>query len=81
MWVKAACVNFANVLIRIGLYPESLRLPAVIGYEISGVVDVVGANVPDVADGARVLALLPDYSATARRRSFGRTKQWLSPRT
>lgn len=59
--VQAAGVNFADVLIRIGLYPDAPRLPAVIGYEVAGVVDEIGEGVTDIAVGRRVLALLPNY--------------------
>jgi len=40
--VEAAGVNFADVMMRLGLYPDAPRLPAVPGYEVSGVVDAVG---------------------------------------
>lgn len=55
--VAAAGVNFADVMARMGLYPDAPRLPAVVGYEVSGRVDAIGAGVIDVAPGARVLAL------------------------
>ena len=40
--VRAAGINFADVLARIGLYPDAPRLPAVVGYEVAGVVDAIG---------------------------------------
>jgi NADPH:quinone reductase-like Zn-dependent oxidoreductase len=46
--VRAAGVNFADILAREGLYPDAPKLPAVVGYEVSGVVDALGAG----ADGA-----------------------------
>ena len=55
--VRAAGVNFADVLARLGLYPDAPKLPAVVGYEVAGVVDAVGANVSGVRTGDRVLAL------------------------
>jgi NADPH:quinone reductase-like Zn-dependent oxidoreductase len=42
---------------RMGLYLDAPKLPAVVGYEVSGVVDALGAGVTGVAEGARVLAL------------------------
>jgi NADPH:quinone reductase-like Zn-dependent oxidoreductase len=55
--VRAAGVNFADVLARLGLYPDAPTLPAVVGYEVAGVVDAVGAGVDGLRVGERVLAL------------------------
>lgn len=55
--VAAAGVNFSDVLARMGLYPDAPKLPAVVGYEVSGVVDAVGDGVARIAPGTRVLAL------------------------
>ncbi|HEX8394280.1 MAG TPA: medium chain dehydrogenase/reductase family protein [Longimicrobium sp.] len=55
--VAAAGVNFADVLARMGLYPDAPPLPAVVGYEVAGVVDRVGAGVQGVREGDRVGAL------------------------
>ena len=54
--VKAAGVNFADILARKGLYPGSPKLPAVIGYEVSGVVEETGVGSEDIK-GREVLAL------------------------
>lgn len=40
--VEAAGVNFADVMMRRGLYPDAPDLPAVAGYEVAGRVDAVG---------------------------------------
>lgn len=55
--VRAAGVNFADVLARLGLYPDSPPLPAVVGYEVAGVIDAVGSGVSEFRAGDRVLAL------------------------
>jgi NADPH:quinone reductase-like Zn-dependent oxidoreductase len=55
--VRAAGVNFADVLARLGLYPDAPRPPVVVGYEVSGVVEAVGPDVTRVHVGDRVLAL------------------------
>jgi len=55
--VAAAGVNFADVMIRIGLYPDAPRLPMVPGYEIAGVVDAVGEDVAQDRLGENVLAM------------------------
>jgi D-arabinose 1-dehydrogenase-like Zn-dependent alcohol dehydrogenase len=43
--VKARGINFADILARQGLYPDSPKIPCVVGYEVSGLVDAVGADV------------------------------------
>jgi NADPH:quinone reductase-like Zn-dependent oxidoreductase len=55
--VRAAGVNFADVLARIGLYPDAPRPPVVVGYEVAGTVDAVGSGVTRVHEGDRVMAL------------------------
>ncbi len=42
--VHAAGINFADLMARMGLYPDAPPLPTVVGYEVSGVVDAVGAG-------------------------------------
>src|SRR5471030_830208 len=55
--VRAAGVNFADVLARLGLYPDAPKPPVVVGYEVSGVVEALGAGVTTCREGDRVLAL------------------------
>lgn len=55
--VKAAGINFADLLARKGLYPDAPKLPAVVGYEVSGVVDAVGENVDKALIGKSVIAV------------------------
>ena len=55
--VKASGVNFADILARKGLYPDAPKVPCVVGYEVAGVVDAVGAGVSDKWLGNSVLAL------------------------
>lgn len=55
--VHAAGVNFADVLARIGLYPDAPPPPMVVGYEVAGIVDRVGAGVQGLREGDRVVAL------------------------
>ncbi|GAQ38774.1 oxidoreductase [Mycobacterium pseudoshottsii JCM 15466] len=54
--VRAAGVNFADHLARVGLYPDAPKLPAVVGYEVAGTVEAVGAGVDESRIGERVLA-------------------------
>jgi len=54
--VKAIGVNFADIMMRMGLYPEAPPTPFVPGYEISGVVLEVGSAVHGIIPGDRVLA-------------------------
>lgn len=55
--VHAAGINFADVLARQGLYPDAPKLPCVVGYEVSGCVDAVGAGVDARWIGKDVLGL------------------------
>ena len=43
--VEASGVNFADILGRLGLYPDLPPIPVVPGYEVSGCIDAVGAGV------------------------------------
>jgi len=54
--VRAAGVNFADVLARIGLYPDAPPPPCVLGYEVAGEIGAVGAGVTGFRPGDRVLA-------------------------
>src|SRR4051794_11146637 len=53
--VKASGVTFADVMMRMGLYPEAPPLPFVPGYEFSGVVLEPGEGVTSFKKGDRVL--------------------------
>lgn len=54
--VAAAGVNFADVLARIGLYPDAPKPPCVIGYEVAGTILELGAGVGGLSPGQRVMA-------------------------
>jgi NADPH:quinone reductase-like Zn-dependent oxidoreductase len=54
--VRAAGINFADTLARIGLYPDAPRIPCVVGYEVAGEVESVGEGVDSHAVGDRVIA-------------------------
>jgi synaptic vesicle membrane protein VAT-1 len=54
--VAASGINFADLTARMGLYPDAPPIPCVVGYEVSGTVDGVGAGV-ELEDGAEVVAL------------------------
>src|SRR6476619_7251920 len=56
--VRAAGLNFADILSRQGLYPDSPPKPCVMGYEVSGVVEAVGKDVNSSFVGKSVMALV-----------------------
>jgi NADPH:quinone reductase-like Zn-dependent oxidoreductase len=55
--VRAAGVNFADVLGRMGLYPDAPKPPFVPGYEVAGVLVEAGADVRHLPERTRVVAL------------------------
>src|SRR3954471_20565109 len=55
--VRAAGINFADILARLGLYPDAPKPPIVVGYEVAGKIDAVGRDVVGFASGDRVIAL------------------------
>jgi NADPH:quinone reductase-like Zn-dependent oxidoreductase len=54
--VAAAGINFADVMARMGLYPDAPKTPCVVGYEVAGTILEVGEGVEQFAPGQRVLA-------------------------
>jgi NADPH:quinone reductase-like Zn-dependent oxidoreductase len=54
--VKAAGINFADTMARVGLYPDAPKPPCVLGYEVAGEVESVGEGVSDPQVGDRVVA-------------------------
>src|SRR5215472_846079 len=49
--VRASGINFADLMARVGLYPDAPKLPCVIGYEVSGTIDAVGPGVEGAGKG------------------------------
>lgn len=50
-------LNFADVMARLGVYPDAPRNPATLGYEVGGRVIAVGAGVAGWREGDAVMAL------------------------
>src|SRR6266571_788519 len=55
--VKAAGLNFADILARQGLYPDGPAKPCIMGYEVSGVVESIGDGVDRNLIGKPVIAM------------------------
>ena len=55
--VRAAGLNFADILARQGLYPDGPKKPCVMGYEVAGVISAVGEDVDSSIVGTEVLAM------------------------
>jgi len=55
--VRAAGVNFSDILARLGIYPGAPKPPMVVGYEVAGLVDEIGRGVTSVHPGDRVVAM------------------------
>lgn len=56
--VEAAGVGYTDVAQRVGVYPDAPRLPYTPGYDVTGIVEAVGANVQEIAVGQTVIALV-----------------------
>jgi NADPH:quinone reductase-like Zn-dependent oxidoreductase len=54
--VKAAGINFADTMARVGLYPDAPKPPCVMGYEVAGEVESVGEGVEGYSVGDHVFA-------------------------
>lgn len=54
--VRAAGINFADTMARVGLYPDAPKPPCVLGYEVAGEVESVGEDVSAHKAGDRVIA-------------------------
>ena len=55
--VKAAGINYADIMQRMGVYPNGPQPPFPAGFEIAGVVEKVGANVHNWQVGDAVMGL------------------------
>jgi NADPH:quinone reductase-like Zn-dependent oxidoreductase len=53
--VKAAGINFADTMARVGLYPDAPKPPCVLGYEVAGEVESLGQGVSEFQVGDRVV--------------------------
>ena len=71
--VEAIGLNRSEAMYRKGAYLVPPNLPSLMGYEAAGVVEAVGSNVADFAEGDRVCVLpnfrLGDYGVYADRTS------------
>jgi NADPH:quinone reductase-like Zn-dependent oxidoreductase len=54
--VRAAGINFADLMARAGTYPDAPPPPCVVGYEVAGEVESVGEGVEAFSTGDRVFA-------------------------
>lgn len=55
--VRAAGLNFADILARQGLYPDGPKKPCVMGYEVAGIVEAAGDGVDQSLLGKSVVAM------------------------
>lgn len=55
--VKAAGLNFADILARQGLYPDGPPKPCIMGYEVAGTIEATGEGVDRSITGAAVVAM------------------------
>ena len=56
--IKAAGVNYADIMARAGFYPQVPRAPFLVGFEIAGVVKSIGKGVEGFKEGDSVAAII-----------------------
>ena len=66
--VRAAGVNFADLLGRVGLYPDAPKPPCVVGYEVAGDVDALGDGVEFLTSAEEFEARLLRFAPHARQK-------------
>jgi len=76
--VAAAGVNFADVMMRRGLYPDAPTLPAVPGYEVAGEVVAVGEGVDPGQMGQAVVAMC-NFGGYSEEICLDQTLAWQLP--
>jgi synaptic vesicle membrane protein VAT-1 len=76
--VRAAGVNFADILARQGLYPPAPPFPCIVGYEVAGTVAAVGAGVDSAWLGKPVIAM-PHFGGYAERACADLAHVWDKP--
>jgi NADPH:quinone reductase-like Zn-dependent oxidoreductase len=54
--VRAAGLNFADTMARVGFYPDAPKMPCVLGYEVAGEIETIGPEVTGLDVGQRVMA-------------------------
>ncbi|HEY7954240.1 MAG TPA: medium chain dehydrogenase/reductase family protein [Polyangia bacterium] len=55
--VRASGINFADLSARQGMYPDAPKIPCVVGYEVSGTIDQIGAGASGFQLGDRVFGM------------------------
>lgn len=53
--VRASGINFADIMARLGFYPDAPKPPSVVGYEVAGTVAQLGSGIEGFAVGDRVV--------------------------
>jgi synaptic vesicle membrane protein VAT-1 len=81
--VQACGINFADVIGRMGMYADAPHLPFVPGYEVTGIIDMVGQGVPNLREGEPVFALTKfggysDLICITHKQVFKRL-EWMPP--
>lgn len=76
--VKAAGVNFADILARQGIYPPAPPTPSIVGYEVSGTVSAVGDGVNPAWVGKAVIAM-PHFGSYAEVACVDLAHVWEKP--
>ncbi|MBI4467198.1 MAG: zinc-binding dehydrogenase [Acidobacteria bacterium] len=77
--VAAAGINFADILMRLGLYPGTPKPPFTPGFEIAGTVEATGRSVSAPRGGERVVAFTFRGGAYAEKVAVPADRTWVLP--
>jgi NADPH2:quinone reductase len=58
----AAGINYADIMLRSGMYLRDQQLPTIPGFEAAGIVEAVGANVTDWQERDRLASRTARFS-------------------
>ena len=72
--MEASGLNYSDLLIRTGQYPDPFRAPYYVGREIAGAIDAVGEGVGSFSIGQKVFGMVAEGGTMAELPAVPRTR-------